>query len=91
MKCQHCAHNYSAACDQPAPGGSSAPGCFFALAILFGAATAGFFVAGIGWPKWLLLGITSMVVLVMFIAWSDCRDVTCPECGNKNTVFPWSI
>jgi hypothetical protein len=100
MKCQHCGHKYSAAFAQPAPGGSSAPGYFFALAILFGVTTIGLFIAGFGWIKWIILGITCFVVLVMFIAWSDCQvpvgfsetgSNTCPECGGKNKVLPWSL
>ena len=91
MKCQHCGHKYSAAFAQPAPGGSSAPGYFFALAILLGVITIGLFIAGFGWTKWIMLGITCFVVIVMFIAWSDCRGGTCPECGGKNKVLPWSL
>ncbi len=100
MKCHHCGHKYSAAFAQPAPGGSSAPGYFFSLAILFGVTTIGLFIAGFGWIKWIIFGITCFVVLVMFIAWSDCQGPaglsetggeTCPECGGKNKVLPWSL
>ena len=91
MKYQHCGNKYSAAFAQPAPGGSSAPGHFFALAIILGVTTIGFFLAGFDWTKWIIFGITCFVVLVMFIAWSDCRGGTCPECGVRNIVLPWSF
>jgi len=100
MKCKSCGKRYSASIGQPAPGGSSAPGVFFILAILLYALAGFLFVFNAGFWKWIALGISVFVSLIVLIAWMDCREPgglhehggeKCPFCGETNTVYPWSL
>jgi hypothetical protein len=63
MKCKSCGKTYSAVTGQPSPGGSSAPGVFFILAILLYALTGFLFVFNAGFWKWIALGISVFVSL----------------------------
>jgi hypothetical protein len=100
MKCKSCGKRYSASIGQPAPGGSSAPGVFFILAILLYALAGFLFVFHAGFWKWIALGIAVFVSLKVPFAWMDCREPAglhedsgeqCPSCGETNTVYPWSL
>lgn len=100
MRCRHCGERYSAADAQPGPGGSSPPGAFFLLAIVFGVATVLLFWADIATWKWFALGATSLVAGVVPLAWHDCRGPAggsthggerCTKCGGHNRVWPWSL
>lgn len=100
MKCKSCGKRYAANISQPAPGGSSAPGVFFILAVLLYAITGLFFVFHPGFWKWIALGVSVFVSIVVLTAWTDCRGPAglhdsggeeCPFCGATNTVYPWSF
>lgn len=100
MKCKSCGNIYSAAISQPSPGGSSAPGVFFILAVLLYAIAGFLFVFYSGYWKWIVLGISAVVSLKVPFAWMDCRSPAglrdrggerCPSCGATNTVYPWSL
>ena len=100
MKCISCSKSYSAAISQPSPGGSTAPGVFFIVAVLLYAMTGVLFVFHLGYWKWIALGISVFVSLKVPIAWMDCRGPAglhdhggekCPSCGAPNTVYPWSL
>jgi hypothetical protein len=56
MKCKSCGKTYSASIGQPSPGGSSAPGVFFILAILLYALTGFLFVFHAGFWQWIAHG-----------------------------------
>lgn len=100
MKCKKCGKRYSADLFQPAPGGSSAPGIFFYLALTLFCGTVVAFLFDAGFWKWILLGFGVFVMIQVPIAWSDCRGnggyekhggVDCPNCRATNTVYPWSL
>lgn len=100
MKCKQCGKKYSADLFQPAPGGSSAPGVFFILALVLFSATLILFLFELKIWMWIALGTAVFVSLQIMVAWSDCRNdggyakhggVTCPECKTVNTVYPWSF
>ena len=97
MRCRHCKQRYSAACRQPSPGGSSAPGVFFVLAGAAVAAAVGSWLA-LGRIGWAIVGgaFALWMIALTAIAWFDCRGEQgggekCPRCGAANTVRPWSL
>jgi len=100
MNCENCEAKFSAACYQPTPGGTSAPGEFLALASILA------FIALVLW----LFDLTSAAVVVAIIsifpilklpmAYFDCRGdagygdhkgVSCPECKHVNKIRLWSL
>ena len=100
MKCKNCGNRYSAAIFQGAPGGSSAPGVFFILGVVFLAVSLLLFLWDAPYVPWLSLGVAIFILIQVPIAWGDCRGnggyaehggVDCPECKTTNTIYPWSL
>jgi hypothetical protein len=98
MKCKKCSHRFFVSDGQPAPGGSSSPGCFFP-----------FFMTAVGAAIW--FGLTNPISLfwtipisitfcmINIIAYYDCRRLgtngkpgnMCRKCGTINKMWPWSL
>ena len=100
MRCSSCKKAYSAADNQPWPGGSSAPGAFFIASLFSSAVTVGMFLVDVAIWKWFALGTTAFIALQVFVAWVNCRGPVelsrhgggrCPNCDHENTVWPWSL
>jgi hypothetical protein len=99
MRCTACGHKYRADINQPIPGGSSSPGVFFILNLLFLAA-AGLFIILSEFILLIILAAFMVITLIVnLMAWMDCRGwpgqkakgLKCPECGRGNKVHPWSL
>lgn len=98
MKCRNCSHRFSAEDGQPAPGGSSAPGCFFPFTVgsIVGAVWLAFVIPEIWWFVMLL---PLIFIAINLLALYDCKGPgiggtpgnQCPECGTRNTMWPWSM
>lgn len=103
MKCSKCGARFAADINQPAPGGSSSPGVFFIVSLLFTVLLAVFVLLDLN----LLWIIICCVVLLFSLvanlnAYTDCgselgpdgetiKGVSCPACGELNDVKPWSL
>ncbi|PNY36342.1 hypothetical protein C2E31_13500 [Rhodopirellula baltica] len=74
---------------------------FFWFAVVLVFVFALLFLLGFEKLSWIPLAISAFVVLVPLpIAWFDCNGPaggsttgaeTCPECGQTNRVWPWSL
>lgn len=100
MKCNNCHTKYSASRYQPLHGGSSAPGGFLFIGATLLIGSIVMFYLDVNIWKWVIGGISIFVLIIVPIAWSDCRGnggyddhggVDCPKCSTTNTVYPWSL
>jgi len=97
MKCRKCKEKFPANIGEPAPGGSNSPGVFFVfniimmyviLACLVLRWNTGLIIAVIA----LLLGIIANIfTYIGFLLSNGIKGVSCPKCGNKNRVYPWTL
>jgi hypothetical protein len=100
MICTHCKHRYEANHAATYPGGFEAPGVFFYFALILTCITFLLFIFQIAIIPWIILGITFFVLLNVWRSWSLCHGAsgcsetggeTCPICGYKNRIYPWSF
>lgn len=103
MKCSKCGAKFAADINQPAPGGSSSPGIFFILSLIFAVLLAILVLLDLN-LVWIVICCLALVFsfVANLNAYSDCsselgpdgetiKGVSCPACGAKNDVKPWSL
>jgi hypothetical protein len=100
MICTHCKHRYEANRAATYPGGFDPPGTFFYFAIVLAFTAFLLFIFCIPIIPWIVLAITAFALFNVWRSWSACHGAsghleaggeTCPACGHKNRIYPWSF
>ena len=100
MRCTTCHHRYSASWAQPAPGGTSAPGVYLIATLTLLAVSIALLFLDYAYAGWTLFTLAWLVGFRIPIALADCRGraggseksgETCPQCGRRNPIRPWSL
>jgi hypothetical protein len=102
MKCSSCGEKFAANMNSPSPGGFSSPGIFFIINVILIASLIVLIDQGYGIYAFFVGLILLYSLGANLTSWYDSNreigpggipsaGLSCPRCGRKNRVYPWSL